>query len=133
MLAIPDTQTIDLPPFKSDLTMPYTLTPGRATGTFLAEIGKRRIVGSKFKSGAVVVPAQDFCPKTGESEFELVEAPHTGTITGYTESDAMLIALIRIDGSDFDFPHRIVGARYDDLSVGARVEAVWAEGVTNSV
>jgi uncharacterized OB-fold protein len=133
MLAIPDTQTIDLPPFKSDLMMPYTLTPGRAAGTFLAEIGKHRIVGSKFKSGTVVVPAQDFCPKTGESEFELVEAPHTGTITGYTESEALLIALIRIDGSDFDFAHRIVGALYDDLSVGARVEAVWAEGVTNSV
>ena len=133
MLAIPDTSSIDLAPFKSDLSMPYTLTPGRATGTFLAEIGNRRIIGSRFRSGVVVVPAQDFCPGTGESDYDLVEAPHTGTVTGFTLSGSLLIALIRIDGSDFDFAHRIVGARYDDLSIGARVEAVWAEGVTNSV
>lgn len=134
MLAIPDTSAIDLPPFKSDLIMPYTLTPGRATGIFLAEAGKRRIVGSKFKtSGTVVVPAQDFCPRTGDSEYELVEAPHTGTLTGFTQSGPLLIGLIRIDGSDFDFVHRILGVSYGDLTVGARVEAVWCEGQTNSV
>jgi uncharacterized OB-fold protein len=128
MLPIPDTYPIDLPPLKSTLSMPYTLTPGRAAGAFLAEIGGRRILGSKFRnSGIVAVPAQDFCPVSGDAEFDLVEAPHTGTITGYTQTDAGLIALIRIDGSDVDFPHRIVGASYDELAVGARVEVVWAQ------
>lgn len=134
MLSIPDTHPIDLAPFKSVLSMPYTLTPGRAAGTFLAEIGRGRIVGSKFKrSGTVAAPALDFCPKSGDSEFELVEVPKVGTISAFTETDAGLIALIRLDGTDFDFAHRIVGASYDDLTVGARVEAVWAEGVENSV
>jgi uncharacterized protein len=133
VLATPDTWPIDMSPFKSDLTMPYTLTPGRATGTFLAEIARRRFIGSRFRSGAVVVPAQDFCPGTGESEFDLVEAPHTGVVTGFTKRGSLLIALIRIDGSDFDFVHRIVGAHYDDLSIGARVEAVWAEKLTSSI
>src|ERR1700722_4938373 len=41
MLAIPDTYPTDLAPLKSDLKMPYTLTPGRAAGTFLAEIGNK--------------------------------------------------------------------------------------------
>jgi uncharacterized OB-fold protein len=134
MRAIPDSYPIDLPALASDLSMPYTLTPGKAAGTFLAEIGKRRIVGSKFKnSGVVTVPAQDFCPKTGDSVFDFVEAPHTGAITGYTQTEAGLIALIRIDGSDVDFPHLIVGVSYDGLSIGARVEAVWADGVENSI
>ena len=134
MLSTPDTFPIDLAPFKSDISMPYTLTPGRAAGTFLAEIGNRRIVGSRFKeSGTVVVPAQDFCPKSGDSNFDLVEAPSTGTLTAFTETDAGLIGLFRIDGSDFDFPHRVVGAAYEDLEVGMRVEAVWAEGIENSI
>ena len=133
MLAIPDTFAIDMAPFKSDLSMPYTLTPGRATGTFLAEIKSHKIVGSKFKSGSVVVPAQDFCPSTGDSEFELVEAPETGVLTAFTETAEGLIGLIRIDGSDFDFPHRMVGASYADLKVGARVQAVWAQTLKEGV
>jgi uncharacterized protein len=134
MLSIPDTYPIDLAPFKSTLSMPYTLTPGRAAGTFLAEIGRRRIVGSKFKpSGKVVVPAQDFCPLSGDSDFDFVEAPSTGTLTAFTETSSGLIGLVRIDGSDVDFPHRIVNARLEDLAVGARVEAVWADGVETAI
>jgi uncharacterized OB-fold protein len=134
MLHIPDTYPIDLPPLKSDLKMPYTLTPGRAAGTFLAEIGKRRIVGTRFKhSGTTVVPAQDFCPVSSDSEFEFVQAPETGVLTGYTETNKGLIGLIRIDGSDVDFPHRLLDVRYADLAVGMRVQAVWAAGDAEGV
>jgi hypothetical protein len=129
MLHIPDTYPTDLPPFKSDLKMPYTLTPGRAAGTFLAEIGQRRIIGTRFKkSGKIVVPAQDFCPLSGDSDFDFVLAPETGVLTGFTETAAGLIGLIRIDGSDVDFPHRIVSAAYHDLALGMRVKVVWAQG-----
>jgi uncharacterized OB-fold protein len=129
-----DTFPIDLPAFKSDLSMPYTLTPGRATGTFLAEITRGRIVGSRFrKSGKVAVPAQDFCPETGDAEFEFVEAPSTGELTAFTETALGLIGLIRIDGSDFDFPHRLVETTYADLKIGTRVKAVWALGAKNSI
>jgi uncharacterized OB-fold protein len=133
MLAIPDTFQIDLPPFKSDLSMPYTLTPGRATGAFLAEIRAHKIVGSKFKGGSIVVPAQDFCPSTGDSEFDLIEAPETGVLTAFTETAEGLIGLIRIDGSNFDFPHRIVGASYAELKIGDRVRVVWAKTPTEGI
>lgn len=134
MLAIPDTFPIDLPPLKSDLSMPYTLTPGRAAGVFLAEIGKRRILGSRFAgSGLVVAPAQDFCPVSGDSDFEFVEVPPTGTLNGFTQIGGDIVGLIRLDGCDIDFVHRVVGTSFDALTVGARVAAVWADGVENSI
>src|ERR1700730_1636112 len=129
MLHIPDTHPIDLAPLKSDLKMPYTLTPGRAAGTFLAEIGKRRIVGTRFrKSGMTVVPAQDFCPQSGDADFDFVQAPESGVLNGFTETERGMIGLIRLDGSDVDFAHRIVDATYGDLAIGLRVKAVWAPG-----
>ena len=133
MLAAPDTHAIDLPTFPSDLKMPYTLTPGRAAGTFLAEIGGRRIVGTRFADGSVIAPAQDFSPTDGASEYDFVEVPHTGTLTAFTQVGDTLIGLIRLDGCDNDFPHRIVEAAEADLTVDTRVEAVWADGVEGSI
>ncbi len=128
MFARPDTSQIDVPPLKSHLSMPYTLTPGRAAGVFLSELKNRRIAGSRFRPGGkVIVPAQDFCPFTGDSEFDFVLAPSTGVLTAFTEVGGAIIALIRLDGSDADFAHRIVGADYGALKTGMRVEAVWAE------
>lgn len=134
MLAAPDTHPIDVPPLQMEISMPYTLTPGKAAGTFLAEIVNRRIVGCRFTtSGKVAVPALDFCPASGDDVFEFVEAPHTGELTAFTETGDGIIGLIRIDGSDFDFPHRVTGAAYDALKVGMRVKAVWQDGIENSI
>jgi uncharacterized OB-fold protein len=129
MLAAPDSWTVDMPPLRAELNMPYTLTPGKAAGTFLAEIGNRRIVASRFASGLTIVPAQDFSPVDGEDTFEFVEAPSTGVVTGFTKVGDDVIGLIRLDGCDNDFPHRVLG----DVTIGARVEAAWAEGVENSI
>jgi uncharacterized OB-fold protein len=134
MLSIPDTYPIDLPPLKSDLSMPYTLTPGKAAGTFLAEMGHRRIVGTRFKkSGKIIVPAQDFCPFTGDANFEFVLAPETGLLNGFTKTSSGIIGLIRIDGSDADFPHRIVGSDFSELSIGMRLTVVWSEASVTSI
>lgn len=132
MLSAPETYTIDLPPLHAELNMHYALTPGRATGVFLAEIGTRRIVGSRFASGLVIAPAQDFSPIDGEESPELVEAPHTGALTAFTKVGDDIIGLIRLDGCDNDFAHRLL-ARFNDLKVDMRVEAVWAEGVDKSI
>lgn len=133
MLAAPDTEPTDLATFHSELAMPYTLTPGRAAGVFLAEMGKGRIVGSRFKSGAVIAPAQDFSPVDGESDFELVEVPSSGTLTGFTRVDGLIIATIRLDGCDNDFVHRIVDAEVGGLSVGHRVSAKFAAEPETSI
>lgn len=132
MLAAPDTQTIDLPTFHSVIDLPYTLTPGRAAGTFLAEIGNRRIVGSHFASGTVIAPAEDFSPDDGEDAQTFVTVPHTGVLKGYTQVDDAVIGLIQLDGCDNAFAHILLAGAVR-LAIGMRVEAVWADGIENSI
>ena len=132
MFSAPETQPIDLETFHSVINMPYTLTPGKAAGTFLAEVANRRILGSKFASGIVLAPAQDFSHLDGEEPTGFVEAPQTGPLTGFTLVDSQVIGLVRLDGCDNDFAHRIL-ADFADLEVGQRVEAVWDEGIEQSV
>jgi uncharacterized protein len=132
MLYAPDTQPIEFGTFHSEISMPYTLTPGRAAGTFLAEIGNRRIVGSRFADGMIIAPAQDFSPVDGEDAQEFVAAPHTGVLTAFTKVGDDIIGLIQLDGCDNEFPHIVLGA-LSALKVGLRVEAEWAEGVETSI
>ncbi|MFW2830436.1 OB-fold domain-containing protein [Sphingomonas sp. ID0503] len=132
MYSAPDSYAIDLPTFHSEINLPYTLTPGRAAGTFLAEVKNKRIIGSRFASGHVEAPAQDFSSTGGEELESFVEAPQTGELTAFTRVDGNVIGLIRLDGCDNTFPHRIL-ADFDKLEVGQRVQAEWDEGVEGSV
>ena len=47
MYQAPASVPLDLPPFKSTISLPYRLTPGKATGTFLAELAGRRIIATR--------------------------------------------------------------------------------------
>ena len=132
MLSAPDTQAIDLATFPSTIDLPYTLTPGKAAGTFLAEIASRRILGTRFANGEVVAPAQDYSTRDAEDRYEFVEAPHTGVLGAFTKVDDDIIGLIRLDGCDNEFPHRLL-VDLAALSVGMRVAAVWDEGQEQSI
>ncbi|MEU6643581.1 OB-fold domain-containing protein [Saccharomonospora sp. NPDC046836] len=113
----------EAPAYETTLTMPYTLTTGRAAGTFLAELAQHRIVGSRSAGGKVVVPAQDYID--GEEAAELVVVPGTGTVTAWTRTASGALATIRLDGADTDLVHRVLGDT-GGLANGARVKAVWS-------
>lgn len=132
MFSAPDSYPIDLPTFHSEINLPYTLTPGRSAGTFLAEVQNQRITGSRFASGRVIAPAQDFSPIDGEEPEALVEAPQTGVLGSFTRVDDQVIGFIRLDGCDNEFPHRIL-ADLGSLAPGQRVEAEWDTGVEQSI
>ena len=132
MLYAPETGPIDLPTFHSQIKLPYTLTPGRAAGIFLVEIANGRIVGSRFKDGTVIAPAQDFSPTDGEEPEALVQAPDTGELTAFTRVDGAVIGLVRLDGCANAFAHRILGD-LDALKVGQRVKAQWDSEVGQSI
>ena len=133
MLAAPETQPIELQALHSEIAMSYTLTPGRAAGVFLSEIGNRRIVGSRFANGDVVAPAQDFSPVNGESDPVLVLAPDTGELRGFTRVDGQVLGLIRLDGCTNDFVHHLLDSELADLKAGTRVRAEWSDGVEKSI
>jgi hypothetical protein len=114
------------------LTMPYTLTPGRATGIFLKALAQQQILGSRCTAcKSVRVPAQDVCPECGCESPEIVLAPETGVLEAWTQTDQGVIALVRLDGTDIALLHRLVSA--DGAEVGGRVSAVWSADRTGTI
>jgi uncharacterized OB-fold protein len=112
---------------EATIAMQYTLTTGPAAGQFLAELARQRIVGSRCPDCArIVVPPQDFCGRChAASGVDLVEVPAAGMVTAVTITPSGTLCFVRLDGTDADFLHRIVG---EPPTIGTRVEAVWTEG-----
>jgi len=126
--------TADMTTLSAAIQMPYTLTAGRAVGTFLAELGQRRIVGSVCGSCTTVrVPAQDFCGDCGGETPDFRQVPEVGDLEAWTVTDQGIVALVRLDGTDVPFLHRIVQAEPSALEVAMRVRAVWAEEPSGQV
>ena len=114
------------------LKMPYTLTPGRATGIFLAALAQQQILGSRCTACSTVrVPAQDVCPECGGESPEIVRVPETGVLEAWTQTDQGVIALVRLDGTDISLLHRLVSA--DGAEMGGRVSAVWNDERTGAI
>jgi uncharacterized OB-fold protein len=123
------TETMESMP--AQISMPYTLTPGKATGIFLAELSKRRLIGSRHGAdGPVLVPAQDFSGATGEEASGFVEVAPVGELQAFTTTAEGTIGLVLLDGTDGPFVHRVLHVDPTTLEVGTRVEAVWAEEPT---
>lgn len=114
----------------AQIKMPYTLTPGEATGIFLAELAKKRLIGSRH-GDSVQVPAVDFSATTGEPAQGFVEVAPVGELLAFTTSSSGTLGLVLIDGTTVPFLHRLVDP--SRLAVGSRVEAVWAPVSTGTV
>ena len=121
------------------LKMPYTLTPGRATGIFLAALAQQQILGSRCTACSTVrVPAQDVCPDCGGESPEIVRVPETGVLEAWTQTDQGVIALVRLDGTATRLIHTVGGlsaesAREGGVRPGSRVQAVWSDRTTGSL
>lgn len=109
----------------AQIKMPYTLTPGQATGIFLAELAGRRLIGSRH-GDELIVPAQDFSGSTGEPADGFVEVAAVGTVEAFTRTEDGILGIIRVDGCTVPFVHRLLDVE-EDLEVGDRVQARWAE------
>jgi uncharacterized OB-fold protein len=110
----------------AQLNMPYTLTPGRATGIYLAELRNRRLIASRH-ADRVLVPAQDFDATTGRPADEFLELHAVGNLVAFTQTKDEVFGLVQIDGSDVPMLHRLVGVDAEDLSIGSRVTASWSD------
>jgi uncharacterized OB-fold protein len=120
--------------FAATIALPYTLTAGPAAGTFLAELANHRILGSRCpECGKISAPAQDFCAACSAETGELVELPETGELVAFTRTHAGLLGLVRLDGADAPFAHRVLDAELEALSIGQRVRARWADAAQGGI
>jgi len=116
----------------------YTVWAGEVTDTFLRALQDRRIVGRRCPGcQAVFVPPRGSCPTCAEAPGAEVEVAQVGTVTAFSviripfEGQVLdppyACAHVQLDGADTPLLHIIGQVDVDDVQVGMRVEAVWAE------
>ena len=127
---------------KDAINYPYKWAVGKAAARFISElVNSKRIVGLRCPScKKVLAPPFDVCGDCFEEisgdDGEWVEVGPCGAVQTFTvvhyknplcdlEPPYALVS-VRLDGADTDFIHVVKGT-CDDLAIGSRVEAVFAE------
>ena len=118
-----------------ELGFTYSRTLGPVIGTCFAALANHRFLGIRRSDGSVLIPPLEYDPDTAESLSEWVELGDTGTVEGYcwvkhprekhNELAPFAWALIKLDGADTPFLHKV---RVPDESVicpGLRVKPLW--------
>lgn len=130
----------DVEPVRSVRTpasMEYTYTAGLATTRFLQGIAEGKILGERAPGGKVYVPSRGADPELGKPTSEQVELPNTGTLTSFCIVNVAFYGqgmeipytsgLILLDGADLPMMHLLQEVDVNDVRIGMRLEAVWAE------
>lgn len=123
---------------KGQIAVPYTWWVGETGSRFLLTLKEdQKIMGSKCETcGKVYVPARKNCGTCFTLINDWVEVGPEGTVEGFTVvrypfklhpvQEPFAYVLIKLDGADVSFLH-IIKEKIEDLSVGTRVRARFAE------
>ena len=123
---------------RSPTRLAYTVWAGQVTEVFLRALQQRRIVGRRCpQCEAVFVPPRGSCPTCAAPPGEEVEVAQVGTITAFSviripfEGQVLdppyACAHVQLDGADTPLLHIIGECPVDDVQIGLRVQAVWAD------
>lgn len=128
------------------LALPYQYFAGRTGSRFLIRLREdKKISGLKCNAcNKVFVPPRSICEICGEIiQDNWVEVKDTGTVTGFTViryeephqpvKAPYIIALIKLDGADTPFAHIVQGVSVDNMKVGLKVKAKFAEETTSTI
>lgn len=117
----------------------YAWATGVAVGRFLKELKAGKIIGSKCNHCArIVVPPRIFCAWCFRRTNDWVYLLDSGVVNTYSVSyistdttrlkTPVIPAVIEIDGTtNAGFLHLIGETNPEDVKIGMRVKAVWAE------
>ena len=118
-----------------ELGFTYSRTLGPVIGTCFAALAEKRFLGIRRSDGSVLFPPLEYDPDTAETLSEWVELGSKGSVEGFCwvkeprEKHAELApfawALIKLDGADTPFLHKLRAPGEKDVSVGMRVKPVW--------
>ncbi len=128
------------------MALPNQYFAGRVGSKFIIALrDEHKILGVRCeKCNKVFVPPREYCEKCLEKLDEnWVELSNEGVITNYTlvnyndkhlpRRAPYILALVKVDGADTPFPHIVEGIDVEDVKVGMRVKAVFAEETTNTI
>jgi uncharacterized OB-fold protein len=123
----------------TETRLEYTLTPGAATARYLAGLGKGKIIGARAPSSEDVYAAsRGTDPITGDATSIEVEVQDSGVITTFCVVNIpglselapeipYVSAQILLDGANNTFFGLIRGVEVDEVHMGQRVKAKWAD------
>ncbi|MBW2596317.1 MAG: Zn-ribbon domain-containing OB-fold protein [Deltaproteobacteria bacterium] len=133
----------DFNTFNNVVRLPHKYAAGATFTKFYNGLKKGIIYGSSCSScEKVFIPARSFCPGCLTNLDEVVEIAQEGEVISWAFSDKeffgmpgkppVIIALIKLDGTDCNFLHLLGGMETKDLDAvksvvktGIRVKAVW--------
>jgi uncharacterized OB-fold protein len=125
------------------IRLPHKYAAGPTFTRFYNGLEEGKIFGTSCPScKKTLVPARSFCPSCCANLDEWVEVSPEGAVVSWVYSDKeffgmpgkppMVLALIRLDGTDCDFLHLIGGIEMGDrdtvssaIKRGTRVRAAW--------
>jgi uncharacterized OB-fold protein len=116
----------------------YTASPGTAQARFLKGMAQGKILGERCPTcGKVYCPPRGSCPTDGVATAEQVELVGTGTVTtfcvvnipfaGQAVECPYVSASVLLDGADIPLFGLIQEIPWEEVRMGLRVEAVWAD------
>ena len=120
------------------LTVPYEWSYGETlTRFFTTTRDKKQIMGTKCpKCNSVLVPPVKVCGRCFTQTLpEWIEVPDRGKIVSFTvvylpfpgqpHEPPYCYGMIRLDGTNTQYPHMIKEIDFDKIEIGMRVQAVW--------
>jgi len=120
------------------IRLDYTVTAGRTYTRYLNALAQKRILGARCgRCSKVYVPPRGSCPTCGVPTGEELDLAHTATVTTFCVVNipfgAMpfkppyVVASVLLDGADLPIIHLVRGIDAEQVRMGLRVRAVWAD------
>ena len=120
------------------VVLDYDYVTGRAQSRFLRGIAEGKILGQRCtECRRVYVPSRGACPRCAVPTEEEVQVADKGTVTTFcivrVPSENLSFAppyaciAVLLDGANIPFNHVLQECPLEDVRMGMRVQAVWAD------
>jgi uncharacterized OB-fold protein len=136
---------LDVFVYHGKIDIPDTYTAGAVGSRFLIEIrDNKKIMGTKCPScNRVYVPARSVCKECFGQLDEWVEVSDTGTLLTHTvaqepssvqpKEPPVVYGIVQLDGADTGLVHLLGEVKPDQLQIGMKMQAVFAEERVGSI
>jgi uncharacterized protein len=125
------------------LEYPYRRSVGQVLGAFFTGLRDGQVLGIRGSDGRVLVPPQEYDPKTADALTEMVAVGSAGTVTTWSWVPSptskhplqrpFAWALVKLDGADTAMLHAVDAGDASSMRTGMRVTIRWREPRVGSI